>query len=133
MTNLESISHRCHPTLVAFVWESTKEIIDLPLDCLQVGEGTSLCISARAPNAAAASFLLNLNITPNLKNQILKIKPQTLQDGFRESRRYSRDTYPESYITKCAFVYEDKQRQEGTSLCISARAPNAAATSFRLN
>ena len=61
MTNLKSIAHRCHPTLVAFVWELTKDIIDLPLDCLQVGEGTSLCISARAPNAAAASFLFNWN------------------------------------------------------------------------
>jgi len=29
--NLMSISHRCHPILVAFVWELTKETIDLPL------------------------------------------------------------------------------------------------------
>ena len=28
--------------------------------------------------------------------------------GFRESRRCSRDTYPESYITKYTLVYEDK-------------------------
>ena len=35
--NLKSISHRCHPILVAFVWELTKEIIDLPLGCLQGG------------------------------------------------------------------------------------------------
>ena len=27
--------------------------------------------------------------------------------GFRESRRWSRDTYPESYITKYTLVYED--------------------------
>ena len=37
-TNLKSISHRCHPILVAFVWEVTKETIDLPLGCLQGGE-----------------------------------------------------------------------------------------------
>jgi len=35
--NLKSISHRCHPILVAFVWELTKETIDLPLGCLQGG------------------------------------------------------------------------------------------------
>ena len=33
--NLKSISHRCHPILVAFVWEITKETIKLPLGCLQ--------------------------------------------------------------------------------------------------
>jgi len=27
--------------------------------------------------------------------------------GYRESRRCSRDTYPESYITKYTLVYED--------------------------
>ena len=35
--NLKSISHRCHPILVAFVWELTEETIDLPLGCLQCG------------------------------------------------------------------------------------------------
>ena len=35
--NLKSISHRCHPILVAFVWELTKETIHLPLGCLQGG------------------------------------------------------------------------------------------------
>ena len=33
--NLESISHRCHLFEVAFVGESTKETIHLPLGCLQ--------------------------------------------------------------------------------------------------
>ena len=32
--NLKSISHMCHPILVAFVWELTKETTDLPLGCL---------------------------------------------------------------------------------------------------
>jgi len=32
--NLKSISHRCHPILVAFAWELTKETINLPLSCL---------------------------------------------------------------------------------------------------
>ena len=35
--NIKSISHRCHPILVAFVWELTKETIKLPLGCLQGG------------------------------------------------------------------------------------------------
>jgi len=35
--NLESISHRFHPILVAFAWELTIETIDLPLGCLQGG------------------------------------------------------------------------------------------------
>ena len=37
--NLKSISHICHPILVAFVWELTKESIDFPLGCLQGGAG----------------------------------------------------------------------------------------------
>ena len=36
--NLKSISHRCHPILVAFAWELTKETIVLPLGCLQGGK-----------------------------------------------------------------------------------------------
>jgi len=35
--NHKSISHRCNPILVAFVWELTKETIHLPLGCLQGG------------------------------------------------------------------------------------------------
>ena len=35
VANLKSISHRCHPILVAFVWELTKATINLPLGCLQ--------------------------------------------------------------------------------------------------
>ena len=35
--NLESISHKCHPILVAFVWEFTEETIYSPLGCLQGG------------------------------------------------------------------------------------------------
>jgi len=35
--NLKSISHRCHPILVVFVWELTTETIDLPLGRLQGG------------------------------------------------------------------------------------------------
>ena len=33
--------HNCHPILVAFVWESTRETINLPLGCLQGGMGYS--------------------------------------------------------------------------------------------
>jgi len=35
--NLKLISHRCHPILVAFLWELTQETIYLPLGCLQGG------------------------------------------------------------------------------------------------
>jgi hypothetical protein len=35
--NLKSISHRCHPILVVFVWKLIKETMDLPLGCLQAG------------------------------------------------------------------------------------------------
>ena len=35
--NLKSISHRCHLFEMAFVWEVTKETIQLPLGCLQGG------------------------------------------------------------------------------------------------
>jgi len=38
--NLKSISHICHPILVAFVWALTKETIDLPLGCLQGGSAS---------------------------------------------------------------------------------------------
>ena len=37
--NLKSISHRCHPILVAFVRDLTKENIIWPLGCLQGGTG----------------------------------------------------------------------------------------------
>ena len=35
--NLQSISHRCHPILMAFVWEFTKATNHMPLGCLQDG------------------------------------------------------------------------------------------------
>ena len=37
--NLKSISHRCHPILVTFLWELTTKTINLPLGCLQGGRG----------------------------------------------------------------------------------------------
>ena len=40
--NLKSISHRCYLFEVAFVWELTKETIDLPLGCLQGGSPRSI-------------------------------------------------------------------------------------------
>ena len=33
--NRKSISHICHPILVAFVWELTQDTIYVPLGCLQ--------------------------------------------------------------------------------------------------
>jgi len=49
--NLKSISHRCHLFEVAFVWELTKETIDLPLGCLKGGVGineVSICNPVRS-------------------------------------------------------------------------------------
>jgi len=52
---IKSISHRCHQRLVAFVWE-LKEIIDLPLGCLQGGlrfaydAGTERVVTAAYPS-----------------------------------------------------------------------------------
>ena len=43
--NLKSISHICHPILVAFVWELTNETIDLPLGCLQGGWGPTEAVA----------------------------------------------------------------------------------------
>ena len=45
--NLESISHRCHPLLVVFVWELTKETINLPLGCLQGGRAPASSLPLR--------------------------------------------------------------------------------------
>ena len=42
--NLKSISHTCHPILVAFAWELSKETIHLPLGCLQGG-----CMGGESP------------------------------------------------------------------------------------
>ena len=50
--NLKSISHRCHPILVAFVWELTKETIYLPMGCLQGGQ------TCRGGPEQASSILL---------------------------------------------------------------------------
>ena len=56
--NLTSISHRCHPILVAFVWELTEEAINLPLGCLQGGSSPSpaflLGAESRSLNACLA-------------------------------------------------------------------------------
>ena len=50
--NLKSISHRCHPILVEFVWKLTKETIDLPLGCLQGGLGSDRAQRIASPAAA---------------------------------------------------------------------------------
>jgi len=52
--NLKSISRRCHPILVVFVCELTKETMIFPLGCLQGGERRKL--PRRAP-AALHGFL----------------------------------------------------------------------------
>ena len=49
MANRKSISRKCHFFEVAFVWDSTKETIPLPLGCLQGGRGTSLIRNCPPP------------------------------------------------------------------------------------
>jgi len=46
--NLKSVSHRCHPILVAFAWELTKETTYLPLGCLQGGMRQHATMGPRA-------------------------------------------------------------------------------------
>ena len=64
--NLESISHRCHPILVAFVWELTKETIHLPLGCLQGG-----CADA------APSLRRKEAAVPSLRPRARKLRART--------------------------------------------------------
>ena len=55
--NLKSIPHRCHPILVAFVRELTKETIKLPLGCLQ--GGLWFTFSSSYSSESAPSFCMN--------------------------------------------------------------------------
>ena len=52
--NLKSISHRCHPILVASVWKLTKETINLPLGRFQSG----------VPRSSETAYLPRINIGP---------------------------------------------------------------------
>jgi len=56
--NLKSISHRCHPILVAFVWELTNETIYLPLGCLQGGvEANRITATAGIPSSVSLGMM----------------------------------------------------------------------------
>ena len=54
MANRKSISHKCHPVLVAFVWELIKQTIVLPLGCLQGGR-SGKSITWRRPTLGSYS------------------------------------------------------------------------------
>ena len=56
-TNLKSISHRCHPILVAVLWELTKETIHLPLGCLQGGLQTRAHVRLQDSDAFPSSCI----------------------------------------------------------------------------
>ena len=45
--------------------------------------------------------------TVNIHEGAFESLKRTVQEGFGKSRRFSRDTYPESYITECTSVCED--------------------------
>ena len=81
----QQISHRCHPILVAFVWELTEETIDLPLGCLQ--DGLPPLMSTLALLHLTFSELATLNPQPSTLNprpsnprpsNPQTLKPQTL-------------------------------------------------------
>ena len=55
--DLKSISHRCHPILVAFVWELTQETIHLPLGCLQGGDRPGRDSPQPPPSGRESSLL----------------------------------------------------------------------------
>ena len=59
--NLKSISDRCHLILVAFVWQLTKETIELPMGCLQGGlRGLSRMFSTLSEVSASSLFSLQV-------------------------------------------------------------------------
>ena len=71
--NRKSISHRCHPILVAFVKEWTEETINLPLGCLQGGSlDSGVCFDDA--NAARPSAPTVLPQADNAKDFYLKVK-----------------------------------------------------------
>ena len=57
--NLKSISHRCHPIMVAFVWKLTQETINFPLGCLQM-------FGANRAHATAAVGYALPNLLPRI-------------------------------------------------------------------
>jgi len=52
--NLKSISHRCHPIMVEFVKELTKETIHLPLGCRGPGPPERSASGSRTASPRAA-------------------------------------------------------------------------------
>ena len=84
---LESISHSCHPILVAFVWELTRETIVLPLGCLQGGLSLQ---SPHSPNACSNPAIL----FPNIDSCITQRKAQGPSRTCNESKCYSRPRRP---------------------------------------
>jgi len=55
-----------------------------------------------------------------------------LWEGYHESRRCSRDTYPESYITEYTLVYEDESFKLFPPRSAAAQPPRVASTSSSL-
>ena len=76
MANPKSISHRCHPILVAFVREVTEETINLPLDCLQGGFKAGIW-----PRAQAHTFK---TLHPTRKQETLR--PNQIRHTLRDRK-----------------------------------------------
>ena len=74
--NIKSISHRCHPILVAFEWELTKEIIDLPLGCLQGGVSTREVLAGHR-DAGASHLFQVVNHRPHFADDHPNLRRET--------------------------------------------------------
>jgi len=58
---------------------------------------------------------LGLQHLPTVLSETFRV---SLAEGFRESKRCSRDTYPESYITEETLVYEENPTARISLQCI---------------
>ena len=103
--NLKSISHRCHPILVAFVWELTKETVHLPLGCLQ-GGSYALKSPVHLEYPPRGSRSTKLCLIPVIDSGLVSRKvfelPFVTASGevSRGEKMLYSGTDPESYITK---------------------------------
>ena len=105
---------------------------------LYKGYITVPCCTARLPPtpSARSSSLLTRETVVQYRS-VNFANPSAFRKGFRESRRCSRDTYPESYITEYTSVYEEKEATqrawEGCVPCCTARLrwpPSARSSSL---
>ena len=76
--NLKSISHRCYLFEVAFVWDLTKETIDLPVGCLQGGQGMGTDAPPRSRRGASRCDTPHLRAAPLMARILPSPRPRNL-------------------------------------------------------